>query len=281
MAKKHKCKKCPECEAGEKWAVPTADFFSLLLALFIALFAIASVNSEKMKAVKEEFVKIYDFAPTPEQISPVEQMTPESDSKEDKSSNPSGQSIIKELGSTAPTQTMEQEELLQIIASIQQELAKISSGGGNGPLEQSVDGVLLKLPAIIPFDSGSADIKNADVELLIKRVVMIIEALPSDVKISLRGYTSDEPLPIGSRFEDHLDLSIKRAKNVMFELRKRGVSKERLSIAGFGTTNPIAANDTILNRLKNDRVELFIFMSNSVKHKQEHKNILDVLSKEK
>ena len=41
MAKK---KKCPECPAGEKWAVPYADFLSLLLALFIALYAISAVN---------------------------------------------------------------------------------------------------------------------------------------------------------------------------------------------------------------------------------------------
>ena len=33
--KKAKC----ECPAGEKWAVPFADFLSLLLALFIALYA--------------------------------------------------------------------------------------------------------------------------------------------------------------------------------------------------------------------------------------------------
>ncbi|MFW3439881.1 flagellar motor protein MotB, partial [Aliarcobacter butzleri] len=44
MAKK-KCK-C-ECPAGEKWAVPYADFLSLLLALFIALYALASINVEK------------------------------------------------------------------------------------------------------------------------------------------------------------------------------------------------------------------------------------------
>ena len=56
-------KKCPKCEcpAGEKWAVPFADFLSLLLALFIALYALASVNIEKQKALKEEFVKIYSF----------------------------------------------------------------------------------------------------------------------------------------------------------------------------------------------------------------------------
>ena len=46
MAKK---KKCPECAAGEKWAVPYADFLSLLLALFIALWAISSTSVEKAK----------------------------------------------------------------------------------------------------------------------------------------------------------------------------------------------------------------------------------------
>uniref|UniRef100_UPI003FA2BAF5 flagellar motor protein MotB n=1 Tax=Sulfurospirillum cavolei TaxID=366522 RepID=UPI003FA2BAF5 len=65
-----KCKKL-ECPAGEKWAVPYADFLSLLLALFIALYALASVNSEKMKALKEEFVKIYDYSAKPEEANPV------------------------------------------------------------------------------------------------------------------------------------------------------------------------------------------------------------------
>ncbi|MBH0261968.1 flagellar motor protein MotB, partial [Helicobacter pylori] len=41
MAKKNKPTECP---AGEKWAVPYADFLSLLLALFIALYAISAVN---------------------------------------------------------------------------------------------------------------------------------------------------------------------------------------------------------------------------------------------
>lgn len=54
MAKKHKC---PECPAGEKWAVPYADFLSLLLALFIALWAISKTNPAKVEALKTEFIK--------------------------------------------------------------------------------------------------------------------------------------------------------------------------------------------------------------------------------
>lgn len=53
MSKKKKC----ECPAGEKWAVPYADFLSLLLALFIALYALASVNIEKAKSIKRGVYK--------------------------------------------------------------------------------------------------------------------------------------------------------------------------------------------------------------------------------
>ena len=61
MAKK---KKAQECPAGEKWAVPYADFLSLLLALFIALYAISAINKAKIEALKTEFIKIFDFPDT-------------------------------------------------------------------------------------------------------------------------------------------------------------------------------------------------------------------------
>ena len=78
---KKKCKPT-ECPAGEKWAVPYADFLSLLLALFIALYALASVNTEKMKALKEEFVKIYDYSAKPEEANPVIRMNAKSGDSE-------------------------------------------------------------------------------------------------------------------------------------------------------------------------------------------------------
>ncbi|MEJ7553560.1 MAG: flagellar motor protein MotB, partial [Aquificaceae bacterium] len=42
MARK---KKCPE-EVSEKWAIPYADFLTLLLCLFIALFAMAQAGKQ-------------------------------------------------------------------------------------------------------------------------------------------------------------------------------------------------------------------------------------------
>ena len=48
MARK---KKCPEFENHERWLVAFADMMTLLFALFVVLYAIAVVNSSKVKQV--------------------------------------------------------------------------------------------------------------------------------------------------------------------------------------------------------------------------------------
>lgn len=277
MAKK-KCKKCPECPAGEKWAVPTADFFSLLLALFIALYALASVNKEKVRALKEEFVRIYDYAPAPEEISPVLPMNPETSDKVEKSSVgkmpvSSGGALLDSSptagdGQTIASDTESQEEQAQNITV------------GEGSLDQAMDGVLLKLPATIPFRGSNASIDDQEMHLFIKRVADIINRLPPTVDISVRGYTDNLVPPRGSQYRDNLDLSSARAATVVRELIQNGVSADRLSSAGFGAAKPLARNSSEANRAKNRRVEFYMFVSNDKKLDQEkQQNILDSLAK--
>jgi chemotaxis protein MotB len=277
MAKK-KCKKCPECPAGEKWAVPTADFFSLLLALFIALYALASTNKEKVRALKEEFVRIYDYAPRPEEISPVLPMSPESTDKSEKSSVgkmpvSAGGALLDSSptsgeGQTVASNTESQENQAQNITV------------GEGSLDQAMDGVLLKLPATIPFRGSNASIDDQEMHLFIKRVADIINTLPPTVDISVRGYTDNQIPPRGSQYRDNLDLSSARAATVVRELIQNGVAADRLSSAGFGAAKPLARNSTEANRAKNRRVEFYMFVSNDKKLDQaKQQNILDSLAK--
>lgn len=273
-----KAKKCPECEVCEKWAVPTADFFSLLLALFIALYALASVNKEKVKALKEEFVRIYDYAPAPEEISPVLPMNPETSDKSEKSSVgkmpvTSGGALLDSSptagdGKTIASNTESQEEQAQNITV------------GEGSLDQAMDGVLLKLPATIPFRGSNATIDDQEMHLFIKRVADIINRLPATVDISVRGYTDNLALPRGSQYRDNLDLSSARAATVVRELIQNGVSADRLSSAGFGSGKPLARNSSESNRAKNRRVEFYMFVSNDKKLDQEkQQSVLDSLAK--
>ncbi|MDD2382629.1 MAG: flagellar motor protein MotB [Sulfurospirillaceae bacterium] len=256
---KKKCKKC-ECEAGEKWAVPFADFFSLLLALFIALFAIASTNTEKMKALKEEFVKIYDYSSKPEEANPVVRMNAKSgDAAKDKDKGNAG----------GVSQTLEE------ISRLAQMIQKMSVG--EGALDQKLDGATLKFPAKLLFMPGSAEINNDDSLLFLKRVSDIIKRLPKNVEIIVKGFTDDTALPANSKFQDNLELSSARANAVVRILMKNGVSPEKLSSAGYGETRAIALNTTEEGKEKNRRVEftMHIFGPSDAAKKE---SILDTLN---
>ncbi|MDD2828549.1 MAG: flagellar motor protein MotB [Sulfuricurvum sp.] len=277
MAKKKKCKPC-ECAAGEKWAVPTADFFSLLLALFIALYALASVNKEKMRAVKEEFVKIYDYAPAPQEISPVTPMDPVS-SEEPSDQGSSGKLPVSQGGAVLDTTASLNDGKTE--ASSQQEDEQMQNASvGEGALDQSMDGVLLKLPATITFRGSNATLDDEEMHRFVKRVADIIKTLPPTVDISVRGYTDNQTLPAGSAYRDNLELSSARASTVVRELVQDGVPPERLSSAGFGAGKPLASNTTEANRAKNRRVEFYMFVSNDKKLDQgTQKNVLDSMAK--
>lgn len=230
MSKK---KKCPECPAGEKWAVPYADFLSLLLALFIALWAISSTSSADSEALKTEFVKIFDYTLT----------APFSSDQDDIKDN----EIEGVSGAENQTSTL-------TIAEIEQ----VSEEGG--VLEQVESGLSLRLPSNLFFESGSSELNNSDVHLYLQRIAAIIKKLPDYVRIDVRGYTDNSPLPIGTRFRDNYELSSARSLSVMKNLIKNGISPERISFSGYGEHQAIAPNDSPINRAKNNRVEIFFFV---------------------
>ncbi|CAM3333780.1 flagellar motor protein MotB [Helicobacter labetoulli] len=230
MAKK---KKCPECPAGEKWAVPYADFLSLLLALFIALWAISSSSSADSEALKTEFVKIFDFTLT----SPLPSNQDDINDSE----------VENESGAVSQTSSVTTAEIQQMAEE-------------GGILEQMEMGLSLRLPSNLFFESGSAEINNSDVYLYIQRMTAIIKKLPDYVKIDVRGYTDNASLPIGSRYKDNYELSSARSLAVMKNLIKNGISPERISFSGYGEHQAVAPNDSPINRAKNNRVEIFFFV---------------------
>lgn len=239
MARK---KKQQECPAGEKWAVPYADFLSLLLALFIALYAISSVNKSKVEALKTEFVKIFDATPMPEAPQPVITIPP----------NPG-----EEIKPTDGSKTFQSNQNASSVAveNIAQ-LEKIIEKGG--VLEQVEQGITLKLPANLIFKAGSADIANSDMLMYIKRISQIIKKLPSQVNVNVRGYTDDSPLPNNSEFKDDYALGAARASAVLKAMIQDGVPANQLSFSSYGKYQPIVPNDTLENKAKNNRVEIFL-----------------------
>jgi chemotaxis protein MotB len=258
---KHKKKKCPECPPAEKWAIPYADFLSLLLALFIALYAITSINKEKEAALKKEFIKIFDF--------------PSLESTEKPVSEPSSAETKEEEGDSIPRSVSEANEKLKEALEAMDKLE--DSQKNQPPLEQQDNGVLLKLSAEVMFEKGEAEIKNEDVFLFLKRVANVISKLPSSVEVSIRGHTDNSPVEVNSRFKDNLELSTARANSIVRELIKQGVSTDKISSAGFGEFRPLFSNDTEEGRTKNRRVEFFVTYNKNISSAVKKESILDKL----
>ncbi|WP_027327169.1 flagellar motor protein MotB [Helicobacter pametensis] len=248
MAKK---KKCPECPAGEKWAVPYADFLSLLLALFIALYAISAQNTEKIKALKEEFVKIFDYAPKPEQAQPILPIAPNpEDGLEDMREQQDGGDIFKQ----------QSEESLA---------GKIQQGG---ILEQVEEGVVLKLPTNILFPINSDKLEDKDSLLFLQRIVEIIKRLPQGIRIDIRGFANN-PNITKTPYKTDYELASARALFVMNTLIQKGINPQQIFFSSQGRFGkPIEAKNEEERLAKTNRVEIYFFVSEQ--QSQQAKNLL-------
>jgi chemotaxis protein MotB len=124
--------------------------------------------------------------------------------------------------------------------------------------------MVIRLPGDVLFDSGKTDLKK-DGKDVIGKVANVIR---KDGGLSARyfqvaGHTDNKPLA-GGKYGDNWGLSAMRAREVLLHLVRvtteggGGLDPAKLHAAGYGETDPIAANDSDLNRKQNRRVELVI-----------------------
>ena len=78
-------------------------------------------------------------------------------------------------------------------------------------------------------------------------------------QVVVYGYT--DKLPVGPALQragvkDNIDLSSRRADNVVAYFRAQGVNPNIISAKGFGDTHPVASNDTAQGRAQNRRIEI-------------------------
>ena len=147
-----------------------------------------------------------------------------------------------------------------------------------GVLEQIEQGIILRLPADLLFEEGRADLNNEEMITYVRRIAEIINKLPPEVKIDVRGYTDDKPLASSAKYKDLYELASARAYAVMSQLLDNGVNPEKMSYSSYGKYSPVAPNTTLENRAKNNRVE--IFLSSSPSSVKTIKSVLDSAASE-
>lgn len=111
------------------------------------------------------------------------------------------------------------------------------------------DNINLVMPGNITFASGSADL-NPSFFGVLDSVTLVIKEYDKTI-INVSGHTDST----GSAQKNQA-LSEQRASTVAQYLRTKGIPDQRVEAAGYGSTRPVASNDSADGRQKNRRVEL-------------------------
>ena len=82
-----------------------------------------------------------------------------------------------------------------------------------------------------------------------------------NAKVVVYGYTDNKRVGSGLRragIANNVDLSSRRADDVVAYLQSQGVNPGIISAKGFGDTHPVASNNTAQGRAQNRRIEIVL-----------------------
>ena len=257
------------------WMATFSDLMNLLLCFFVMLFAMSTVEEDKLAAfvaAMNNTFNIFDGGST---------------SIGDGILVSNGVSQLNELdryinstGKTAESETegeqFEEFDLSQVSQEQIQQFLEESQLQANEELAEAVEEALaenrmgdevdvsftaqyvqLSMSGALLFDSGRAELKK-DAEQVLTKLGTILEYYGNGI-IEIEGHTDNVPMSSG-RYADNEELSSARALAVFYFLRENTLlDPMNLKHAGMGERVPVADNSTPEGRALNRRVEIKIY----------------------
>lgn len=256
MSKKKKHEEHEE-HIDETWLIPYADLLTLLLALFIILFASSQVDSKKYDSIMRSLNNAFTGGTAPLMMSnliPIDEAA-NSTKNNNNNQNPPTKPEDKQAGKLAERLKKEEEDLEKLKKSVD---AFIKDNNLADQLQTKLDSEKLTITISdrALFDSGSAAVKPDARTLAVSMSEMLSGY--ADYQVEVAGHTDNVPIH-KPEFETNWDLSAKRAVNFMKVLLNNGKLNPTLyRSVGFGEYHPVESNDTPEGRAKNRRVEVSI-----------------------
>ena len=257
----------------EAWAIPYGDLVTLLLAFFVVMYAISSVNAGKYRVLSDSLFAAFRGAPRT--MDPIQV-----------GEKPNGSGA--ELDASIVQSTLQGQQ--------RSSLAPVPIQGGNqqagaSPLANHLAGagaaaaaalqrladevtramddlvkqnlvvvrrsefwIEVEIKTDILYPSGSAHLAPYAVDV-IQRLGGALAPFPNPIRVE--GHTDNKPISTVA-FYSNWELSAARAGSVVRVLQAQGVGPERLAVIGYGDTRPVQPNDSEQGRNANRRVVVVI-----------------------
>jgi chemotaxis protein MotB len=270
----------------EAWAIPYGDLVTLLLAFFVVMYAMSSVNEGKYRVLSDSLTEAFHGTPRSPQpieaggtrLQPLEQL-------------PLTQ-VHRMITASMPIRHIVPAPTLPVLSRPSQiavspadlethdaaaSFAERSIGPPGSDLDQVAEDVSAALAPLIAaghvrvrrydswvavdistdilFGSGVARLSIPAIEAL-QRLADTLKKFPNAIRVE--GHTDDRRISTAA-FPSNWELSAARAASVVHLFMDRGIAAQRLAVVGYGEFRPAMANSTITGRNANRRVEVLIF----------------------
>jgi chemotaxis protein MotB len=218
-----------EHENQERWLLTYADLITLLLGLFVILYAMSKIDMKKYDQVVAALGGVFGSG---DAAVPVKMR-------------------FTELQDGLP-------DVFTQRAKVEGEIRRVLELDSKSlPVDVSQDerGVIVHIQEELLFPSGSADLKSTSLETL-DRLADAFRTMPNDIRVE--GHTDNVPIST-SAFPSNWHLSVGRALTVGYYLiQKHKMNPEKVSVVGYSEYHPIAPNTTAENKAKNRRVDIVV-----------------------
>ncbi len=252
-----------EHDNSERWLLTYSDVVTLLLALFVYLFSISTVNVAKFRQFGEAFAEFFTFGgrPTLAENAGGKGAGSVGSLPLPGASRASEGALIRERGRPdtpffGGDQT-EQQKLNKLRTAIAAEMQELVTRGMLSVFERDGN-LVLRLRDVELFEAGEADLRRHSKVVLLALASHLLN-IPNEIRVE--GYTDNISSKTG-RFQSNWELSAARAASVVsFFEHQGGLAPSRLSLSGFGDQRPVAVNYPKLGNPLNRRVEIVILAS--------------------
>src|SRR4051812_15004807 len=297
-------KKHEEHTNHEAWAIPYGDLVTLLLAFFVVMYALSTINEGKFRVLSDSLQAA--FRGTPKTLQPVQMGEKTRGSGADIAMTIVKQSMIagqpREMLEAIHTDAGEmgagpapfpgagrtghaQPNPLPAEHPIAKQLAQVANELETA-LKQLVDANLVavrrhefwlevEVKTDLLFASGEANLSDKAIPALDALASTLVK-YPNPLRVE--GHTDNRPI-VTKTYPSNWELSAARAASVVHRFARAGIEPKRLSVIGFGEYRPAQSNASASGRNANRRVVIVVLAGEGAPAPIDAAHIADEASK--
>ncbi len=217
-----------ESDNADRWLLTYADLVTLLLGLFVILYAMSKIDVGRYNIAIATLSGVFGKTPS---------------------------GVLSGSANAIEPPVPDMFRSRRVVTTSLEGVLALDTRNGTIFLSHNERGVTVHIMDELLFGSGSAIVKTA-AKAILDSLSSVLKELPFDIRVE--GHTDDVPIKT-STFPSNWHLSVARAVNTAhYLISENGVAPERVSVVGYADYHPIAPNDSETLRRRNRRVDIVI-----------------------